>query len=416
MPRYLYTAKAHDGTVINSTVDATSRQGALSALRAKGVSVIVEIREDTGAARALSSAASLSAANPHAAAVSSLRVSAKDKAIFCRQLAISVGAGVPLREAIDSIAEDVEKSVLRRLLLAVSQALHEGRSFSEALAAHPRAFPTLFVALIRAAEEAGSMSQTLDQLASSLEKNERLARKLRSITAYPMFVMGFFLIVCGVMTLVVLPKFQASFSEFGSELPKITRVVFSANALLIHHSVVIITGLACIVAAAVFYVRTPAGRLRADAFKLRLPLFGPCIRKVAVARFCRNVAIMIRGGVPIATAIEIAAGVCGNKMIEQSLLGARQLIMNGADISSSLGHDGVLPRLAVRMVGVGESSGRLPEVLDKVSEGYEEEVEGAIMVATSLFEPVIIAVFGAVILVLVLAIYLPVFTAASHMK
>jgi type IV pilus assembly protein PilC len=163
------------------------------------------------------------------------------------------------------------------------------------------------------------------------------------------------------------------------------------------------------------YTRTSHGRLALDRFKLRVPVLGSCVRRLAVARFCRNLSIMVKGGVPVAKAIEIASGVCGNKALEQSLVRATERIVAGSDIASSLGEDRTFPRLVVRMVGVGEQSGRLPQVLEKISDAYERQVEGAIMVAMSLAEPLFICFFGILILVMVLAIYMPIFTVSSGM-
>jgi type IV pilus assembly protein PilC len=166
----------------------------------------------------------------------------------------------------------------------------------------------------------------------------------------------------------------------------------------------------------VVWSRTAIGALWIDRFLLRLPLLGLSLKKLAIARFCKNLAIMIRGGVPIATAIEITAAVSGNKAVENALLGARDRILRGSDITTGLADEGLFPRLLIRMVGVGESSGRLPEVLDRVAASYEDDVEGSVMTVTALFEPIIIVVFGAIVLTFVMAIYLPVFTVASHMR
>jgi type IV pilus assembly protein PilC len=218
------------------------------------------------------------------------------------------------------------------------------------------------------------------------------------------------------MTLFVLPQFEEIFSSFGSGLPKLTLAVFGINQFILDNLVAILVGIGIALAAYSLFKRTTRGRLTVDGWKLKLPFFGSLIRKVAVARFCRNLAIMLRGGVPVAGAMEITAGVCGNMMLERSLLATRERVIAGANISAALEREGDFPALLIRMVNVGESSGRLPEVLDKVADTFEGQVEGSIMTATALFEPIIICVFGFVILVLVLAIYWPVFTAASGMR
>jgi type IV pilus assembly protein PilC len=230
--------------------------------------------------------------------------------------------------------------------------------------------------------------------------------------AYPMFIGAFFVIIITIMTLFILPRFQDIFDNFGSKLPLLTRVVLEGNKIIIHNLLYILVGIAAIIVSLVLYIRTPGGRMQRDSFLLKLPLVGDLIRKISVARFCRNLGIMIRGGVPVTTAITIAAEVLGNRALEETLRKTHDRILEGNDIASSLDKR-AFPRLVVRMVGVGESSGRLPEVLDKVADLYEDQIEGSIMVATALFEPFIIIFFGAIILVFVMAIYLPVFSVAG---
>jgi type IV pilus assembly protein PilC len=416
MPVFGYTVKTEDGRVMQASMEASSRQEALSLIRSQTAGVVVALAETAGP-RALSGrdtpAPSRVRARPR---LRSGGIRPRDLAVFFRQLAISVNAGVSLRDSIESITADLEHAAFRLVLLRVGDRLHDGRSFSQSLAAEGRVFPPICVALIRTAEEAGSMGQTLDQLAASIEKNVALTRKIRSITAYPLFVAFFFAIVMVIMTFFILPQFQSVFGGWGAELPLLTRVVFRANKIVVGNAVPIFVILAAGVGGLVVWSRTAIGALWIDRFLLRLPLLGLSLKKLAIARFCKNLAIMIRGGVPIATAIEITAAVSGNKAVENALLGARDRILRGSDITTGLADEGLFPRLLIRMVGVGESSGRLPEVLDRVAASYEDDVEGSVMTVTALFEPIIIVVFGAIVLTFVMAIYLPVFTVASHMR
>lgn len=342
-------------------------------------------------------------------------ITISDKAVFCRQLSISVSAGVPLREALETIALDLDNPTFRSVLNRVLKRLDDGMTLSQSISNEGKAFDRLFVALVKAAEESGSLTETLNYIAGAMEKADRLSRKIKSIVAYPIFVACFFVLVSVIMTLFVLPRFNSIFGAFGSNLPKLTRIVFAVNGFIIANSFWIFGGLFLLVIALILYKRTPAGRVQVDGLLLRLPLVGDIIRKIAVARFCRNLGIMLNGGVPVATAIEIAAEVLDNKALQHTLKMTRDRIMSGNDIASSLDRK-TFPRLVVRMVGVGESSGRLPDVLGKVADMYEDQAEGSIMVATSLFEPIIIIVFGFMILILVMAIYLPVFAAAGHVR
>lgn len=410
MSFYRYSARDAKGASFKGDVEAQTRYEALSQLNARGLTV-VEIEEAGGGlVRAAISA------QPPPIKVSkgfrSGRVSLTEKAIFCRQLSISVSSGISLREAIESIMTDQDNVSFGEVLARILQGLDDGLPFSHAISREGQVFDRLFIALIRAAEESGSMTETLEYLATALEKSDRLARKVRSIMAYPMFIGAFFIIVIAIMTLFILPRFQDIFANFGSKLPLLTRVVLEGNKFIIHNLIYIAAGIVAVIVSLTLYVRTPAGRMQRDSFMLKLPLVGDLIRKISVARFCRNLGIMIRGGVPVTTAITIASEVLGNRAMEDTLRATHDRIIEGNDIASSLDKR-TFPRLVVRMVGVGESSGRLPEVLDKVADLYEDQIEGSIMVITALFEPFIIIFFGAIVLVFVMAIYLPVFSVAG---
>ncbi len=415
MPVYAYVAKMPDGHEVRDLVTAGSRFAALTDLRDRGCTVL-ELSEDGLAGNAPAESPAPARRRTFATMPAPARVSIGERAMFCRQLAVSVGAGVPLRDALDSITEDLENPGFRKILVSVVQGLHDGKTFSEALSPHRSVFSTLFVALVKTAEESGSMPQTLENIASSLEKTERLVRKVRTATAYPLFVALFFCVIVAVMTLFVLPQFQENFASFGSKLPLITRAVFAVNKVLVRFFPLIMGGGFLAAAALVLYGRTRGGARRIDGWKLNMPLFGSWARKFALARFCRNLSIMIRGGVPITTAIEIASATCGNMVMELALLTVRDKIVNGSSFNAALAGAQGFPKLLLRMVNVGESSGRLPEVLEKVSDVYEEQVEGEIVTATMLFEPIMITAFGAIILIIVLAIYVPVFTVSSQMR
>ncbi len=411
MPTYRYMARDVSGVSTEGEVDSATKFEALSLLQSRGLTVVrieeegIKMRGNSGTAATERQAGRLSLGG----------VSLTEKAMFCRQFAISVASGVPLREALETIMLDMENKNFQAVLERVLRRLEDGLPFSQAIAPEGKVFDRLFVALIKAAEESGSMPATLNYLAAALEKSDRLARKIKSIMAYPVFVAVFFVIVAAIMTLFVLPRFQEIFASYGSSLPLLTRIVLKVNTFILSNLLVLFLVLVALVVSLVFYARTTAGRLQMDNLILRLPFFGDVARKMAVARFTRNLGIMIKGGVPVATAIEIASGILDNKAMEISLLESHRRIVSGGDIASSLDKK-VFPRLVVRMVGVGETSGRLPEVLDRVADVYEDQVEGAVMVATALFEPLVIVLFGCIILVLVMAIYLPVFSVAASVR
>ena len=416
MQAFDYVARNADGRLVRSAIDAATRHDALASLRSAGLTVV----DLTAHAPGGDASAVPDHARP-AARTTRLRghfghVSRLDISQFCRQLAICVNAGLPIREALEALRDELERTTLRHVLDAVIQDLHDGATFSQSLARHPAVFGPLFVALVRSAEESGSMPQTLDNLATYLERADRLARKIRSILAYPVFVLAFFLVVCVVMTLFILPQFEDIFAENKAKLPALTRAVLGANRFFLDHIPLFLGGFAVLFAGLWTAIRAPSVRMRWDAFKLRIPFFGGCLLKYAVARITRTLGILLRGGVPITAAIEIGAGVCGNTVLEQSLARARERLLRGEDLATGLQAERVFPRLVVRMVGVGESSGQLPQVLDKVADGYEDQVEGSVMIATALFEPLVIVLLGGAVLILVLAIYFPIFTMARTLS
>lgn len=414
MPVFHYVARDAQGRAVRSVVEAASRYDALARLKAEGLMVVDLVERNAIAAGAEASRAGRGA---RASRVSlEKRISTSDKAVFCRQLSITVNAGMPLRESLESIAGDMDHPTLRRVLQSVVMCLHQGESFSQAIERFPQYFDTLFVALVKAAEESGSLPETLEQLAGYMERSEKLARKIRSVTSYPIFILVFFIIVCAVMTLFVLPKFMESMRGLDVQLPRLTQVVFGVNEFVLRHWAWFAAGIILPVFGVALYRRTPRGRRALDALALKLPLFGICIRQSALARFCRNLGIMLRGGVGVTTAMDITSAISVNQVLVESLQKAKQRILGGERIAASLSQDKEIPRLVIRMIGVGEESGRLPEVLDKISSLYEEYVENRIVAATALFEPIVICLFGAVVLVLVMAIYLPIFTVSQGVK
>jgi len=416
VPTFVYSAREREGEVVEATIDADSRVDALTQLRHRGLTAtdLVEFgKEPSMTAEPLNKRTPDQ--NNSGRIIRPGRISQSDKALFCQQLSISVGSGVPLREALESIVDDVENPNFQMVLASIIQDIRDGKTFSMAVKRHQKVFGPLFVALMRSAEEAGSMDTTLAHIAEATEKAEQLSRKVRSIMAYPIFICFFFCIVCVAMTLFVLPKFQEMFSGGGSGLPLITRIVFGANRLIIDNIVLIVVVLAALISALVFYGKSSSGKAAFDRLKLKVPVIGELIKKLAMARFCRNLAIMLRGGVPVATALDISSDVCGNEIVRQSLLQAKEEVLAGNDISSSIARQRIFPRVVVRMIKVGENSGRLPEVLDKVATLYDNQVESQLLLATSLLEPIIICFFGIIITCLVLAIYMPVFSISSGM-
>lgn len=425
--KFTYTAKNAQGEVLRDVIEAESRPMALSVLRAQSLTVVslneIETLEP-GPAPAGGAAWKnpLSRKNGDDLTVTKKRlflprkVKLKDMALFCRQLAISVNSGLPLRESLEGIYEDMEASPLRPVLDNVIKQLHDGVPFSKAISVHPKTFSQVFIGLVRAAEEAGSLGITLNQLATYLEGSDKLVRKIKTLLAYPAFVAVFFVIISAVMSFAIIPRFEEIFSDLGGELPGITKAVFGANRFFISNSPLIMLVIAALVALLIVYKRTSRGGLRIAAINLKLPLFGDCLKKYIVARICRCLSIMLASGVPVATALQIVSRIGNNSFIEAAIMAARARIIAGFGIANSLAQTKIFPALLIRMLGVGESSGKMPEVLERVADTYEDQVEATITTATALLEPIIITVFGMLVLLLVVSIYLPVFTISTNIR
>lgn len=411
---FSYIAKNKDGQEIRSSIDASTRLEALEALRKKGLTVVdlfgIEHEKAGAAPQPTPTKPDMKAKRK---AFTSGKVKMGDLAIFCRQLAISVNAGVPLRDALDTIGQELEQPVLQKAVLDIVDKLNDGKSFSQAVATHPRIFNVMFCGLVKVAEESGKLPSTLLQLAEYLERTDKLQRRIKAMAAYPKFIAGFFIIVCLIMTLFILPQFTDIFGGLGAELPIFTTVVFGINAFFVKHIVEIFALVIVVTAVLVFYGRTSAGIYQKDKLKLKTPYVGDLALKYVLARFCRSLSIMVDSGVPISSALEICAEATGNQVLQRTVLDVRDRILTGHGIADSLSQADIFPGLIVRMVSVGEDSGQLPEVLGKVADLYEDQVEVSIMTAMALFEPIIICVFGAFVLIIVLAIYMPMFTISS---
>lgn len=421
MAMFSYIAKTNEGQEIRSGLEASSRLEALELLRKKGLTVVDLYSSDTPAMAqkihsrtVLKDSASLK--KQKKGIVLSTRVNIGDLAIFCRQLAISVMAGVPLRDALETIGEELEQPPLRIAVLDIASQLSQGKSFSDAVRSHPKIFNVMFCGLVKMAEESGKLPETLQQLAEYLERTDKLQRRIKAMSAYPVFIGIFFIIVCMIMTLFILPQFTDIFEGFGSNLPPFTKFVFGVNQFIVDNFIYIFIAVVAVTSLLIIYGRTEKGHFKKDKFKLSIPYAGTLIKKYVLARFCRSLSIMVHSGVPISTALEICAEATGNKVLEKTIYEVRERILVGHRIAESLEQSGIFPGLVVRMVAVGEDSGQLPEVMERVADLYEDQVETSIMTTMALFEPLVIVIFGGFILVLIMAIYLPIFSVGMSVR
>jgi len=345
------------------------------------------------------------------------RVTGKELAVFTRQLGVTLASGLLLTEALDAIGEDLENEFFQDVISKIRASIQGGSDLSTALAKFPKVFPVTYTAIIKSGEATGEMHKTIAGLAKYLEDTERLKEKVKSAVRYPLFVMGFAILVVTVMVLVLIPKFAAMFESAGAKLPFLTRVIINISNFSIHFAPFLIVG--CILGwiAFVYCLRFEKFRYTVDALKLRIPILGKhVIHKALVSRFCRTFGFLIAGGVSVSNSLDITSQVVDHRLMGDAIAQIRERVVGGSTISGEMRKQKIFPRLASKMVAVGERSGRLSEMFERTAGYYEDELESTLQNLTTMLEPVLIIFVGAIVLIVVLALYLPIFHLASAIR
>jgi type IV pilus assembly protein PilC len=400
MPRYGYEARDASGRTVTGVVEARDERALIATLRPQGYT-ITAVREEKKAFD-----------------ISSLfrfrgRVKTKDVTIFSRQFATMVNAGLPLMQALEILARETDSAPLRRLLDKVRADVGAGLPLSEALKQHPGTFSRLYTDLVKAGETGGALDIILQRLASYLEKSQSLKNKVRSALTYPAVVALVAFALTGAIIIFAVPFFANVYESFGAQLPVPTLILLGISRAITGYFWLVALVLAGLVLLIRQYAKSDNGRLNIDRMLLKMPVFGPLFRKAAVARFARTFAVLVASGVPILEALEVVARSAGNRVIETSVMKAREDIREGELISDPLQRSGVFPPMVTQMVLVGEETGSLEEMLTKIADFYDEEVDTAVGTLTTLIEPLMIVVLGAVVAGIVVALYLPIFRLAT---
>jgi type IV pilus assembly protein PilC len=342
-------------------------------------------------------------------------VAPKDILIFTRQLATMIDAGLPLVQCLDILGTQSDNKSFGNIILQVKANVEAGATFSESLAKHPKVFDELFVNLIAAGEAGGILDTILNRLSTYIEKAVKLKRQLKSALVYPSSVMVVAILVVVVMLTKVIPVFEDMYKEFkGAELPAPTRVVIGLSNSFMDNWYIFFGALVGFIALMTFMLRNKRGREVFDAMILKFPVIGSVLRKIVVARFTRTLGTLLSSGVPILDSLDICAKTSGNKTVEKAILYARTRISEGKDMASPLAETNVFPPMVVQMIGVGEQTGAMDQMLQKVADFYEDEVDVAVAAMTSLIEPIMMVFLGGVVGGLIVAMYLPVFELAGN--
>lgn len=340
-------------------------------------------------------------------------VSPKDIVLFSRQLSTLINAKVPIVQALTILTTQVSSDKLKSVIGEVAQHVESGDSLSSAIARYPKVFSSLYVNLVRAGELSGTMDESLSYLANQLEKDYDLRSKVTGAMAYPAFILFALAVVGTLMFLYVLPPLVGVLQESSVTLPITTRILIAVTNILQNYWWAILLVLIGAVFGFRFYSSTASGQYVLDLIKIKAPVFGKLFQKIYMARFARNLSTLVAGGIPIVKALEAVADIVGNSIYRDIILESSNQVRNGRSIASSLTSHKEFPAIVAQMVQIGESTGRLQEIMDKLAIFYEKEVEGVIKIMTTLLEPIIMMLLGLAVAVMVAGILLPIYNLAS---
>lgn len=391
MATFRYVAKENTGKTVSGILEYSDRASLIDALRKKGL-IIISINEAK-----------------KRKALGSRKVKLEDIVIFSRQLATMVDSGIPIVQAMDILHDQTENPDFKNIMAVIRDDIEAGASFSDALSKHSTVFSPLYINMVRAGESSGALDDILDRLASYLEKSSKLQRKVKSSLVYPAVVVTMAMLITLVMLLKVIPTFKGIFTMLGGTLPLPTRILILVSDTLRGMFLYVVAVVGAVAFLLKKYIATAQGKSVFDRTILSLPVLGQLLRKVAVAKFTRTFATLVKSGVPILVSLEIVGRTSGNTVIENAVEKVRNSIKEGENISGPLASSGAFPPMVVRMISVGEQTGELEKMLGKIADFYDDQVDVAVSGLTSLIEPLIIAFLGVVIGGIVIAMFLPVF-------
>ena len=397
MKIFEYVAWDQSGNCKEGVCQATSQDDLLTRLRSENLTV-VEATEVVSARQGKKSQ------------IPYKKVKAQDLATFCWQLNTMLAGGLSITGAIETIADEITNPYFEYILKKMSGQIEKGMSFTDGVRQYPKVFSKLACAIIMAGETGGSLTDSLERLAEHYENRDKLIRKVRGAMAYPCFVVGFvILIVIALMTLII-PRFSLMFEEFNSELPAFTRGFMAIYDGIIHYALHIGVITAALVIGLTMYGKTKKGHEKFCQFALSVPVFGKIILMSFVAMFCKTLGTLIGAGVSVLDAFNILAEMTNNDLLRQGVLDTRGKMAEGKNISQSMDEVGFFPGVAIKMAQIGENSGSLAAVMGKTAEYYEKKVDGLVSLMLGMLEPILIITVGGIVLVVILAMYLPIFS------
>jgi len=399
MATFVWTGRTPKGTMQKGELVAKSRDEVIALLRKQSI-LVTSVQQKVG---------QISISIPGFKG----KVKEKDIVVFTRQLATMIDAGLPLVQCLEILSSQTENKVFAKAISEIRSDVEAGSTYADALKKHPKVFDDLYVNMVAAGEAGGILDTILNRLAKHIEKAMKLKKQIKGAMIYPSTIVSVAVIVITVLMIWVIPIFSSMFTGMGGTLPLPTQIVMNASNFVKSNIIYMIVG--GIIFAVIFraYYKTPKGKRVIDNVALKLPVFGDLIRKAAVAKFTRTLGTLISSGVPILEGLVIVAKTAGNKIVEESLLFARQSISEGKSISDPIGKSKVFPPMVVQMIAVGETTGALDAMLGKIADFYDDEVDAAVAALTSLLEPMLMIFLGVTIGFIVIAMYMPIFQMGS---
>ena len=424
MPRYTYVALDARGQEASGVIEADTQNDAVGQLRQAGYfpKAISEEGKGGKAAKAVKAAPKQSAANKQINIsipfLEKKTIKGKTLMIFTRQLATLIDAGLPLLRGLTVLAKQEPDAVLRKVIMSLAEAVQGGGTFSESLAGHPRIFNKLYVNMVKAGELGGVLELVLLRLAEFQEKAQKIKNKVVAAMFYPIIVLIIAIAIMGFLLVFIVPKFEAIFADMlgGKPLPALTQFVIAASNAVKNNIFVIIGVVVALVVLLKIIGKTPKGAMALDTIKLKAPLFGDLTRKSAISRFSRTLGTLVTSGVPILQALNITRETAGNHVIANAIMKVHDSVKEGESIVHPLEASGVFPPMVISMIDVGEETGQLPEMLLKIAEVYDDEVDSAVTGLTSLLEPIMIVFLAVVVGTIVIALFLPLISIISGMQ
>jgi type IV pilus assembly protein PilC len=401
MPIFTYVGKSKRGRVLKGELEAADERIARIQLKRKSIEVSKLKPKPKDIFE------SISFMQP--------KVTKKDLVIFTRQFSTMIDAGLPLVQGLNILSEQMENKTFKGMLKQITKDVEGGSTLADALNKHPKVFDSLFVNLVAAGEVGGILDTILQRLAAYIEKSEKLKSKVKGALVYPIAVLIIGVLVMAVIMIFVIPVFQEMFSSLGKGLPALTQLVIDMSNFTKGNIHFIIGGLIVLIWAFRRYRRTSSGKRVVDIALLKLPIFGELIKKVAVARFTRTLGTMISSGVPILDALEITGKTSGNVVVEEVIFDARTSIAEGQTIADPLSESDIFPGMVTQMISVGESTGALDSMLEKIANFYDDEVDASVSALTALMEPLMMMFLAGALGPIIIAMYLPIFQMASAM-